>query len=64
MEFAKKDPDNYKKFVEFKGKRTEEIAKDQAKKFGKKEPSSIDYEIAETKAKVEAIKKFQKERSC
>lgn len=61
MEFAKKDPDNYKKFVEFKGKRTEEIAKDQAKKFGKKEPSSIDYEIAETKAKVEAIKKFQKE---
>ena len=61
MEFAKKDPDNYKKFVEFKSKRTEEIAKDQAKKFGKKEPSSIDYEIAETKAKVEAIKKFQKE---
>jgi hypothetical protein len=61
MEFAKKDPDNYKKFVEFKGKRTEEIAKDQAKKFGKKEPSNIDYEIAETKAKVEAIKKFQKE---
>ncbi len=61
MEFAKKDPDNYKKFVEFKGKRTEEIAKDQAKKFGKKEPSRIDYEIAETKAKVEAIKKFQKE---
>jgi hypothetical protein len=61
MEFAKKDPDNYKKFVEFRDKRTEEIAKDQAKKFGKKEPSSIDYEIAETKAKVESIKKFQKE---
>jgi hypothetical protein len=61
MEFSQKDPDNYKKFVEFKEKRTEEIARDQAKKFGKKEPSSIDYQVAESRAKVEAITKFQKE---
>jgi hypothetical protein len=61
MTFAKNDPENYKKFVEFRNKRTEEIAKDQAKKFNLKEPSKTDVVVAQELAKVEAIKKFQKE---
>jgi hypothetical protein len=61
MDFAQKDPDNYKKFVEFRDKRTQEIAQDEAKKFGIKEPSSSNTKIAQRRANIEAIKKFQKE---
>lgn len=61
MDFAQKDPENYKKFVEFRDKRTQEISQDEAKKFGRKEPSRVDTQIAQERAKVEAIKKYQKE---
>ena len=60
-EFAKADPDTYKKFVEFKDKRTTEIASDLAKKFGRDKPNPADMQVAQSSAKVEAIEKFKKE---
>jgi len=60
-EFAKADPDTYKKFVEFKDKRTTEIASDLARKFGRDKPNPADMQVAQSSAKVEAIEKFKKE---
>ena len=60
-EFAKADPDTYKKFADFKDKRTTEIASDLAKKFGRDKPNPADMQVAQSSAKVEAIEKFKKE---
>ena len=66
MEFAKNDPENYKKFVEFKDKKTEEIYKkelESRKLTEKSSPQILETikDVSQTKAKVEAIKTFQKE---
>jgi len=66
MEFAKKDPENYKKFVEFREQKTEEIYKKilEDRKLTEKSPPQIletVREMAGAKAKIEAVKKFQKE---
>ena len=60
-EFAKGDPQTYQKFVEFKDKRTTEISNEFAKKFGRDKPNQADVQVAQAKAKVEAIEKFKKE---
>jgi hypothetical protein len=60
-EFAKGDPQTYQKFVEFRDKRTTEISNEFAKKFGRDKPNQADVQVAQAKAKVEAIEKFKKE---
>lgn len=66
MAFAKADPGNYKKFIEFKNQKTEEIYKQEIekRKLSKDAPPQILetlQKVAASKAKIEAIKKFQKE---
>ena len=60
-EFRKKDPENFKKFVDFRDKRRDEIAKDLAKTYGSDKPSIDDMEEATVEAKLEANIKFKKE---
>jgi hypothetical protein len=60
MDFVKNDPENYKKFNEYKEQLTEKYATERAKKFNR-EPSSIDYDFAQTKALAPSISKFSKE---
>ena len=57
-EFAQKDPTNYKKFVDFRNTRTEQISKNSP--FAKTDPETAS-SIAEVKATEEAIIKFKPE---
>lgn len=59
--FAEKDPESYQKFAKYRDEKTQEYAKDNAKKFDRKEPTQGDFRIARHKAQVEAISKFEKE---
>lgn len=61
MEFAQKDPENYKKFKEHRDELVEKYAKEQAKKFNKKEPDNNDYKVATMMANKDAVLKFRNE---
>jgi hypothetical protein len=60
MTFAKNDPENYKKFIEFKEKRIEELIPKLAKSNSQMS-KDIARKQAELIARNDAIKKFQKE---
>ena len=59
--FAEKDPESYQKFAKFRDEKTQEYAKDNAKRFDRKEPTQADFKHGRLKAQAEAISKFEKE---
>lgn len=61
QEFSQRDPDTYKKFVQFRNDRIQQIAIDQSKKFDRKEPTPADMQVARSIGNKEAIEKFKKE---
>ena len=60
-EFAQKDPESYGQFAKDREELTKKYADDNAKKFGRKEPSPVDKKSAYMKANTETIEKYRKE---
>lgn len=60
-EFAKNDSENYQKFASDREELAKKYADDNAKKFGRKEPSPVDRKSAYMKANTETIEKYRKE---
>lgn len=61
MQFAKNDTANYKNFNKDREALTEEYAKKQASKYGRKEANDMDYDIARTMANKDTVIKYRKE---
>lgn len=61
MTFAQADPDNYKKFREYRDELVEKYAKENAKKFKRKEPNPTDYNVSRMLANKDAVLKFRTE---
>lgn len=62
--FAQKDPENYKKFVEFKNKRTEEIYKQRIEKYDNnisQQSQEINKQVSQNMANRDAVLKFKGE---
>lgn len=60
-EFAQKDPESYGQFAKDREELAKKYADDNAKKFGRKEPSPVDKKAAYMKANTETIEKYRKE---
>ena len=62
--FAQKDPENYKKFVEFRNKRTEEIYKQRIEKYDNnisQQSQEINKQVSQNMANRDAVLKFKGE---
>lgn len=59
--FMKNDPENYKKFDEFRKQKTQELATEIAQVYGRKTPGEGDLEIVKYDAQDAAVEKFGKE---
>ena len=61
MTFAQKDPETYKKFRTYRDELVEKYATENAKKFKRKEPIPMDYDVSRMLANKDAVLKFRNE---